>query len=45
MNNEAPQFVWDSYGLTAYKMDKDTIRHDVGVRFDQFGIYGFRTIP
>jgi hypothetical protein len=48
-SGKAPTFRWDSLGLTAYSIRTSTIgagkaigvNYGRGVRFDQFGIYGY----
>ena len=39
-NSDIPQYVWDTQGMTAYSMEeKDNIRENSFVRFDQFGTW------
>lgn len=52
MSGNQPTFRWDSYGITAFSFDAQTIEDtgevleqnynfNKGVRFDRFGIYGY----
>jgi hypothetical protein len=51
MNGDEPYFRWDAYGINAYYFDRKSdgfnsydygLDTRKGVRFDRFGLYGFR---
>ena len=49
MNGDEPTFRWDSHGITAYDFDNSAsdvwlagINKNKGVRFDRFGLYGYK---
>jgi hypothetical protein len=51
MNGDEPTFRWDSHGITAYDFSNEyndvwlsNLDTSKGVRFDRFGIYGYRGI-
>ena len=49
MNGDEPTFRWDTHGITAYDFDNSAsdvllagINKNKGVRFDRFGLYGYK---